>query len=832
MDNIQQIQKLMKTAYCPVTKKRSKRYMPTSDLLFSFDIETSSWTEQYSTMYCWSLGAAEYKDLVKCKNNDDLLKITKILFERTWYDFDIICEILNGTAEELNRLFIVLIYNLSYEWSFMQKNIEFIKRHYYPDYPTVIEGNHNILAVRAGNLIFLDAARLFGLGSLKQNAEKYGFKKLEYDYDVLRHSKTKLTKKEKLYNVNDVIITLGAWSRCLANNGYEHIEGAPYTNTAMIKSILKQNPIVNEQLNDRIHSKRNKNGKRYKQHEKYTRFDEALDIATHVFPEEYDIEKLAVWLENAFNGGYTHCNVFTQGKLLFNVGSADLGSAYPSAMMTSWFPRKLLPVKYPNKKFYQIMQVLNKKYVGYINIAKATRETLEAFAIVTITLSNVSVKIHNGFTMPLISKHKLLDFDKNALFDNGKLVECDNCKISCTTIDIMTWQLCYNFTVTECHEMLIGSEIQELPQYWRNSVEYCYQAKTVLKQTVSLYKSGNNWEDEYLKLPDIDNVEINHVKSMEFHEAIHYLSMVLLQRKGELNGLYGIMVMHIIRRMYQYNENKDIVEGEKNIREAKDATCYLWGIIITAIVRLWEVTFSLYVSDNGCLPAYWDTDSVKFCYGDIDVKNLIKKFNEQVGYIVDKYSALGAYDYEGTYYAFKSLGSKRYIACEQNKDGNYEWESTIAGLPKRVFSNFLTQVLNENIRYMPLDKAIEMSAYYFKPNMYVDESATNKLIPKYIKDPVEVTLKCIDYQGVECIETFYPGARLSGVQFAIMSLDSNENRTYQRLCDRMQNRIFEDSTSYIISFDNELKKYVIEEGKLEKSKLKVYMYQQDVEVYQ
>ena len=52
---------------------------------------------------------------------------------------------------------------------------------------------------------------------------------------------------------------------------------------------------------------------------------------------------------------------------------------------------------------------------------------------------------------------------------------------------------------------------------------------------------------------------------------------------------------------------------------------------------------------------------------DVNIKVLIDGFNNETGSMVEQYPALGAYDYEGTYYAFKSLGSKRYIACEKNK---------------------------------------------------------------------------------------------------------------------------------------------------------------------
>lgn len=832
--NIKILQQRMCEVKIDSKKKRSQRYVPTSNYLLSFDIETTSWTDLYATMYDWTLGGADYNDLVLCKNNNDLKKCTTCVFGRTWNDFDLLCNILNGTAEDLNARFIILVYNLAYEWSYLQKNINFIRDNYNSEYPTVIEGKHSIMSVLAGNLVFLDATRLFGLGSLKQNAAKYGFEKLEYDYDVKRHFETPLDDKEIEYNENDVLITLGAWAMCLWNNGYKSIEGAPYTNTAMIKDVLKRNESVNKIVGVREQYRSdNKKRKNHIKKHNVSLFDEALDIATEVFPKEMSLEDVAKFLEAAFSGGFTHCNVFQQGNLFFNVASMDLGSAYPGAMMAAWYPRKLKVVLDTNKQFNRLMKYLLSKYDSPLKLAKATRDKLAGFAVVTVKLKDVSIINQvNGFTLPLISKHKLLSVSSDALFDNGKLVECSECIISCTTIDLLTWHWCYNYNIVECTQMLIGSDIQQLPQYWRNAVDYCYRAKTVLKNTLRLYRENGDWQSEYRKIPGIDDVEIKHVEDMEEHEAVYYLDMVLHQRKGELNGLYGIMVMHIVRRSYQYNEYKDIVEGENSIREAKDATCYLWGIIITSIVRLWEVTSSIYMAEHKCLPLYWDTDSVKLHVpDDVNIKILIDGFNNETGSMVEQYPALGAYDYEGTYYAFKSLGSKRYIACEKNKKGNYEWESTIAGLPKKVYSEFLTQILNKNLKYTTLNKAIEASAFYFKPNMYVDESATSKLIPKYVDVSEPIKLVCTDYLGKSVNDEFWPGARLSGIQFAIMSLESCENRNYQLLCNRMQNRISDDLDPLTVKFDYDRKEYTIVDGALNIPELKVYMYQRDVNVY-
>lgn len=811
-----------------------KRKDPICNYLLSFDIETTNWDEVNATMYDWTLGGADYETLITCKNNDDLKENVTCVFGRTWEDFDMACQLLSDCAESSGRRVLVLVYNLGYEWSFMQRNTNFVRDNYIEDYPTVIEGMHNIMAVCAGGLIFVDAARVFGLGSLKQNAGKYGFKKLEYDYDVKRHSKTELTQEEIEYNENDVLITLGAWAMCQYNNNYKFVNDMPLTSTGVIRDSLKRNEYVNAVRDYHIdaHKNRAKNPKTKWRHQKVNDrlFDEAVEIADHVFPDDMEREDVAALLEAAFSGGYTHCNIYSQGNVYYNVASMDLGSAYPGAMMAAWFPKQLETVKDPNSTLTRFMKVLHRTFPDSLSLAKGTRDSLPCFGVATVILKDVRVKPQTGgFNLPLISRHKLQAATTDALFDNGKLVECSECKITCSTIDLITWGFCYNYTIINCEQMLIGRNIGQLPDYWRNAVEYCYTGKTVLKNTLKKFKSGGDWQTEYRKLPDTNDTEIKHVESMETHEAEYYLDMVLHQHKSRLNGLYGIMVMHIIRENYTYNNEKDIIKGENTVRKAKDGTCYLWGIIVTSIVRLWEVTSSIYMGEHGCTCHYWDTDSVKLSFPEnVDITALITDFNNYTGAVLPKYPALGAYDYEGTYAAFKSLGSKRYVVCERNKEGKFEFEATIAGLPKRVYSEFLTQEYNYAVPFIGHFKAVERAMEYFCPNIYIDESATSKLVPMYVTTPIETTLELEDYKGQKITQTFWPGARLSGIQFAIMSLESKENRVYQALCDKTQGRIADEYINRVVTYENG--HYFIKDGSLNVPDLVAYSSGRDVKV--
>lgn len=86
---------------------------------------------------------------------------------------------------------------------------------------------------------------------------------------------------------------------------------------------------------------------------------------------------------------------------------------------------------------------------------------------------------------------------------------------------------------------------------------------------------------------------------------------------------------------------------------------------------------------------YSDTDSIKhnatFEYFD-SFNAHIEEVNRHmcVTYKLDfnVFKNLGKFDYEGTYKRFKTLGAKRYIVEEPNKEGVLEVKCTVAGLPK------------------------------------------------------------------------------------------------------------------------------------------------------
>ena len=111
---------------------------------------------------------------------------------------------------------------------------------------------------------------------------------------------------------------------------------------------------------------------------------------------------------------------------------------------------------------------------------------------------------------------------------------------------------------------------------------------------------------------------------------------------------------------------------------------YRWGVWVSAWARVHLQKLIDYV---GSLMVYTDTDSVKFIHrDDIDLTEFNKFFIERSkangAYATDSKGVthyMGAYEYEGTYDGFVTMGAKKYADEKDN-----EIELTVSGVPKQA----------------------------------------------------------------------------------------------------------------------------------------------------
>ncbi len=361
------------------------------------------------------------------------------------------------------------------------------------------------------------------------------------------------------------------------------------------------------------------------------------------YPWEY-VEKQRInidiykMLNMAMRGGNVHANRYLAGEIIPGVDSWDISSAYPAAMVYGLFPMGQWKVE---------ADPIIDDVIRLIYLRKRA-------ALASLKFKNIRTK-NKYEEWPYISESKSFiskDIPKeDRIIDNGRVLAIKGDLIGCyTDLDLKIIIDQYEWDDVEVLQ-LAHTKYRPLPNQIREYILELYEKKTKLKGT----------------------------KEVELYTA----------NKTEINGAFGSLAEDPGKIYMIYNNGK--FEPEKISREdaaarkiQKSNLSYAWGVWVPAIVRFWTQGILKELGDDG---VYTDTDGVKSLEGIIEP---FKRFNAQIEdfaaqipgtQVADNdgvIHTLGAWEYEGSYDRFITLGTKKY-AYEQNGELNI----TTAGVNKK-----------------------------------------------------------------------------------------------------------------------------------------------------
>lgn len=564
-----------------------------------------------------------------------------IILGRTWTEFIRALNIISEYfALNENKRIIIYVHNLSFEFQFMR---------YWFEWSNVfsIEKRRPVYAVTKGGVEFRCSYLLSGysLETVAKNLTKYKCKKLvgNLDYNVKRHYLTELTNAELDYCVNDIKIVMLYIKEYLEN--VRNIHSIPLTKTGAVRKFCRKNCMFIKTENKVV---RNYD---------YKKLIKSLSINSL---SEFNA------MQRAFCGGFTHANANYVATELKNVSSYDFTSSYPAVMVSE---------KYPCS--HGIKLTVENEAQFYNLISKYC-------CIFDIEFYNIIAKVdYENY----ISTSKCWKKEA-AVENNGRLVCAKYIAITLTEIDFLIIRKMYNFS-----EFRIGYcyiyEKNYLPSEFVKSILELYKKKTELK--------------------GVDGMENEYLNSKEM-----------------LNSCYGMCVTNPLRDTITYTDN---VWGTEFLNDKEKFTTllnynksdnrflfYLWGVYVTAYARYNLFTaISTIKSDY----VYADTDSIKFLniekhkkYFDnynITLRAKLQRAceyhnidfalcNPQTKNGVNK--LLGAWDFEGTYKRFKTLGAKRYMVEIENalnvNGTKYDYSLTVSGINKKKTLPFLLQKYGKN----------------------------------------------------------------------------------------------------------------------------------------
>lgn len=406
----------------------------------SLDIETSSFIkdgEKRATMY---IGALDINHI--------------IYFFRTWEEmgdlFDAIHEFF--MLGENTRL-LIYVHNLSYEFQFLRKWINWDK--------VFALSEREVVYAISGGIEFRCSYKLSGY-SLENLAKirKLPIKKLNenYDYKLLRTSKSELEEDVYKYLINDVEIIIYYIEQLLSEE--KEISRIPLTKTQYVR--------------------------RYTRNQcssyKYRKMIRNLEINI----EEYD------YLKKAFAGGFTHANILNSNKIFEKVSSYDFTSSYPAVMLSEKFPMSSSErLDNPSEKDIE--------------------DSIKYYCcIIELELYNVESKFIAD--NPLSSSKCEITGKKE--IDNGRIMSADKIKTVITEQDFMTIKEFYN--IGDIKILTIYRYVKNyLPTEFIKAILDLYKIKTELKGV-------DNRETEYLNSKEMLNSEYGMTVTDILRDTIEY----------------------------------------------------------------------------------------------------------------------------------------------------------------------------------------------------------------------------------------------------------------------------------------------------------------------
>lgn len=422
--------------------------------------------------------------------------------------------------------------------------------------------------------------------------------------------------------------------------------------------------------------------------------------------EEYDICK------RAFMGGFTHANPLFSGKLLKNVNSIDISSSYPTVLCTEEFPMS------------KGVKITGEEPLGEADIEELSKDNLLIFDCL---IDNLESKTPYEHTLQFSKCFHV----RNITVDNNRVVSAKRCSTTFTNVDFEMFKQFYDY------ENILFFNV------W--CYKKAYLPKPLVMAILELYVDKT-------KLKDVSDKELEY-----------------MLKKSNLNSVYGMIVMDIIREILEYrndmivdkttfmskteyaeNRTKMIEDYNKNKNRF---LYYPWGIFCTAYARKRLLTM---INRMGKDHAYSDTDSDKFLNYedhkmDIEIENQI--MDEKINAVCEAYDLsrdlfypkdikgeehpLGYWDLEtrksGPYTRFKTLGSKRYLVELTNqKTGEVTIKLTCAGVNKKKGGEYLCRDGKD-----PFEE--------FDEGLHIDKEHTGKLVPTYIDE--EITAYVRDCKG-------------------------------------------------------------------------------------
>lgn len=386
-------------------RTRKQKYL---NLPCALDIESTSTyvnDEKVAYMYLWTFAIGEHI----------------IIQGRTWTEWQTAMHMLADCMVDSEYNLLIYVHNLEFEFQFM--------RHYIEITEVLTASKRQVIVAKTSlGIEFRCSYKLSGKGlaSLAGDVKSMEIKKLtgNLDYTKVRHARTKLTRREYAYALNDVLIIVGYISDCIKREG--HINKIPLTVTGYTRRHFREACL-------------------YGRHQSYRRMIHNCNLT----PETYTL------LREEFGGGFVHASGLNVMHTHTDVQSWDETSAYPTMC---------LAYRFPASDFYPEANALKYEY-----------HLRHHACLFRVRMSNVQPLI--------IAEHPLSESHcrhlRNATVDNGRIVSAEYIETTLNEVDLQVIERYYTADI-ELFDFHYAYK-RYLPCEFVETMLELYELKTQLK---------------------------------------------------------------------------------------------------------------------------------------------------------------------------------------------------------------------------------------------------------------------------------------------------------------------------------------------------------------
>ena len=682
----------------PKCKKRGQDFSM-YNVPAAFDIETTTInddpTDPKATMYAWMLGLNG-----------------AVMLGRTWKDLEYVMNIMTIRLKLSDSMVLpIYVHNLSFDFQFLRKHREwsdvFAMEELKPMY-----ANSDGFQFRCSYILTGKSLEECGKDLLTYMVQK---KVGDLDYTLMRHSHTPLTDEEIGYCINDVLVVMSTIKERIDEEGT--IARIPLTKTGYARRECRSNCLYPQTELGKLDLNK---------FQKYKRTMESL-VLSHA---EYILAK------RAFAGGFTHANAWYVGEEVKNVTSFDFSSSYPAVMVCKMFPMS------------RGFEVDTTKWSRY---SKKYEESLDHYCKTYNCIMDITITgLEESFTHDhYISESRCLDI-VNPVTDNGRVVSAKKVQLACTELDYDIIRKTYTWKRIKVNRMMV---------YYKR-----YLPKDFILTILSLYEKKT-------KLKGVKGMEAEYQRAKELLNALYGMCVTDICKDDIIyNGEWDKVKLRDFESLEAYNAMRGEKIDDYNKSDSRFLS-YLWGVYVAAHARhnLWEG-----ILECGDDYKYSDTDSIKITNAE-DHMDFINAYNERVEremeavckhYDIDiemtrpktikgESKPLGAWDFDGHYTRFKTLGAKRYLVETYDEETNtYNMTMTVAGVNKNNAMAYLRAKYKTNDKIfeafddgmtIPGENDLGVTIYDEKGN--VVDNPSGKLIHKYIHHHTQGVM--VDYLGNE-----------------------------------------------------------------------------------